>query len=288
MSEAEKLIKRQQTKKYNKKEDVILPLEWLHTKHGHHINSIDSLLSHDDLVKETSRSSGRRDGKRRPGREVIEGSLFEQQVTKWEGTVKEIKNDWQGIIVFKGHLDVRFVPQNVQPSMPTTGDTVRFCLSFDRYGLSAWAVVRAAEYNQPKSLPEIVSSDEDSSEDDEVKKDSDDETVVPPSLFSLDVSEERYKTWDSYKGERMQGIVININSDEGYGFLKHPDVSGKLFFHASQLVNPVKSLEGTISKHMTLEFKVEKLTEKIRAADIHVLKVRNPMYCSTTTFYSWL
>ena len=264
--------KRQQGSKYNKKEEVVLPLEWLHCgKGGHHIKSVDSLLNHDDLVKETSKSSKVR-GKRRPGREVIEGSLFEKQITKWEGIVKEIRTNWHGTIVFKDYLEVRFIPMNVQPSMPSTGETVRFCLGFDWHGLSAWFVARAVEH-QPKRLSEIVSSDEDTSNEND-QKDTENEISGPLPLHLEDIPEERREIWEDYNGERMQGVVISTNTEKGFGFLRHPDVLDQLFFHASQLVSPVMSLEGTINKYMTLEFIVENLSGKIRAADISVLKVR--------------
>ena len=269
-------LKRQQGRKYDKKEEVVLPLEWLHCgKDSHHINSVDSLLNHDDLVKETSKSSKVR-GKRRPGREVIEGSLFEKKVTKWEGIIKEIKTNWHGTIVFKDYLEVRFVPMNVQRSnrsLPSTGATVRFCLGFDWHGLSAWFVTCAVEH-QPRRLPEIVSSDEDTSNEND-QKDTENEISGPLPLDLVDIPEERREFWEDYNGKRMQGVVISTNSEKGFGFLRHPDVLDvQLFFHASQLVSPVMSLEGTILKYMTLEFIVENVSEKARATNISVLKVR--------------
>ena len=275
MAVAEKLIKQQQGKKYNKREEVVLPLEWLHCKERHHINSIDSLLNHDDLVKETSKSSRAR-GKRRPGREVIEGSLFEKQVTKWEGTVKEIRSEWHGTIVFKDYLEVRFVPLNVQPSIPSSGETVRFNLAFDKYGLSAWSVVR--EFTELKRLPDLASSGEDSSSEDD--EDADNRTLAPAPLYSTVIPEEKRVIWDDYSDKCMQGVVMSTNIEKGFGILKHPDVRDRLFFHASQLVSPVKSLEGTITKYMILEFTVEKLSDRIRAANIRVLKV-SQLLCFT-------
>ena len=289
MAVAEKLIKEQEGKKFDKRAGAILPLEWLHCKDKHHINSIDSLLNHDDLVKEISKSF-RAGGKLRPGREVIEGSLYEKQVTKWEGTVKEIKSDWHGTIVFKDHLDVRFVPVSVQPSLPKRGETVRFNLAFDRRGLSAWSVVR--EFNQLKRLPDLVSCDEDSySENIEDDEDMDNVTMAPAPLYSTEIPEEkRVPVWDDYieesMQERMQGVVVLTNVEKGFGILKHPDVTDRLFFHASQLVNPVKSLEGTITKYMILEFTVEKLSDRTRAANIRVLKVRYSLCFTVNTLFN--
>ena len=42
----------------------------------------------------------------------------------------------------------------------------------------------------------------------------------------------------------------------------------------------MKSLEGTITKYMILEFTVEKLSDRTRAANIRVLKVRQ-LLCFT-------
>lgn len=267
---AENIIKRQQGKKFKRKEDSVLPIEWLCAK-DRHINSIDSLLHHDDLVKETDKRDKKvRD--KQPGRDVIEGFLFEKNVIKWEGVVKEIHRDWQGTIVFKKHFEVRFVPQNVQPSMPMTGETVQFCLSFDRLGLMAWAVVRVIQNNVPSRVLETVSSEEESCSENE--NDDDDEEVIDTTIFNQQSRiETTNKLWEDYNGQRMQGVVVSINSKKGFGRLEHPNVSGDLFFHASQLVKPVKSLKGEIWKYMVLEFKVEKLTERTRAADIHVLTV---------------
>ncbi len=86
----------------------------------------------------------------------------------------------------------------------------------------------------------------------------------------------RIKTpWDEYNEQRMQGIVTFTNSKVGYGFIENPDIGDKLlFFHASQLRVPVKNLEGNIVNEMLLDFKVEMLTERTRAADIRVSKVQ--------------
>lgn len=291
MDKAEELTNRQQSKKYRKKEDFVLPLEWLHPKEGRHIESIDCLLHHDDLIKGTNISS--ESDKRKP----IEGSLFEKNITQWEGAITAVRSDWQGTITFKGRLPVRFVPLNVQPSMPSLGDTVKFCLSFDGSGLSAWRVMRDAG-TQPGGLSDIVSVDDDSSSEHSEQEDMQKEgLLVSPSLCSIyiqepderhgldeqkdqkphagAVSKKRTKThWDKYNEQRMQGVVLSTNPEMGFGFIENADVEDKLFFHASQLREPVKNLKGNIYKDMLLDFKVEKLTERTRAADIRVLKVR--------------
>ena len=284
---AEKLAK-QQSKKYNKK-DFVLPFEWLQPKNGRHIESIECLLHHDDLIKGTSISST--SDKRKP----IEAFLFEKNVTQWEGTISAISSEWQGTITFHGRLPVRFVPQNAQPSMPSQGDTVKFCLSFDGFGLSAWRVMREAGTRR-SDLSDIVSRDDDSSSESSYQDEVQEDLVVSPSLCSIDipepkknqdlddedhqmqdgvVSKNRHKThWDKYNEQRMQGVVLSTNPEMGFGFIENPNIKGKLFFHASQLRVPVKNLKGTIVKDMLLDFEVEKLTERTRAADIQVLEVR--------------
>ena len=288
MDIAEKLTKRQQSKRYNKKEDFVFPLEWLHPKNGRHIESIDCLLHNDDLIKGTDISS--KSDKRKP----IEGSLFEKNITQWKGTITAVRSDWQGIITFKGRLPVRFVPISAQPSMPSLGDTVKFCLSFDGFGLSAWRVMREAG-TKSSTLSDIVSRDDDSSSEYSEQEDVEEHFLVAPSLCSIDIPEPYEKQgwgehkdeqppdravskkrtkWDDYDKQRMQGVVTTTNTETGFGFIKNPYIEDQLFFHASQLRVPVKDLEGNIVKDMLLDFKVEKLTKRTRAADICVLKVR--------------
>ena len=273
---AESLIKRQQEKRRKRKEDAVLPIEWLHTKDGHHISSIDSLILHEDLVKETNRLGGYKKQPQQPDRNAIEGCLFDKNITKWEGTVKDIQRDWQGTInMRKVDFDVRFVPQNVQPSMPSTGDTVKFCLSFDRVGLMAWAVVRSPENSAPKSSLDTVASEEGSSDGSDDENNVEDENFVDTTIFNSAPRHAMAKPiWEDCNGQRKQGVVVSVNPQKGFGMLENTDVQGELFFHAAQLVKPVKSLRGTISKWMVLEFKVEQLTGRTRAADIHVLTVR--------------
>ena len=289
MDTAEKLTKRQQCKRYNKKDDFALPYEWLHPKNGRHIESIDCLLHHDDLIKGTNISS--KSDRRKP----IEGSLFEKNITQWEGTVTTVRSDYQGVITFKRRLPVRFVPINALPSMPSPGDTVKFCLSFDGFGLSAWRVIGEAG-RLPSHLSDITSRDVDDSpsEYDEQEDMQEEDFVVAPSLSSIDIQEpdkkqtlNEYKSqqpqseavkkrrtkWDEYNEQRMHGIVSYSNHELGFGFIENADIEDKLFFHASQLRVPVTTFEGKIVEEILLDFKVEKLKNRIRAADIGVLKV---------------
>jgi cold shock CspA family protein len=151
--------------------------------------------------------------------------------------------------------------------------------------------------SRPSDLSDMVSRGDDSSSDYSGQDDVEDDYVVAPSLCSIDiphcdekqylvehdsqerqdktVSKTRTRTdWDEYNEQRMQGIVSYTNPEMGYGFILNPNVKKPLFFHASQLRVPVKNLEGNIVKDMLLDFIVEKLTERTRAADIRVSTVR--------------
>ena len=286
MAMAEKSVK-QQSKKYKKK-DFVLPLEWLQPKNGRHIESIECLLNHDDLIKGTNISST--SDKRKP----IEAFLFEKNITQWEGTISAISSEWQGTIMFHGRLPVRFVPQNAQPSMPSQGDNVKFCLSFDSFGLSAWRVMREAGSQRSDTFCRDDDSSSEYSDQEDVQEDS----AVSPSLCFIDIPQhegdqglDEHKdhqlqdgevskkdcaktNWDECNEQQMQGVVLSTNPEMGFGLIENPNIKDKLFFHASQLRVPVKNLEGNIVKDMLLDFKVEKYTGRTRAANIQVLEVR--------------
>ena len=264
----EKVEKIQQGHKY-KKDNLVIPQVWLHPKEGKHINSIDSILHHSDLIGEKSMTS--RTGRRR---EEIEGYLSQKGITRWTGTVTDVHKMWIGTITFKRHFEVRFIPQSVQTGKPKSGDTVTFCLGFDRLGLSAWWVRHENVCGGPlEAVKPYANSNEEESFSDKEESISDTTTSSPsPSNLSSPQSQ-RNINWDDHVGRRLQGIVVLVNSQRGFGCLKHPNVQGDLFFHAHQLAEPVIVLEGNIEKFMALEFKVEALLEKIRAADIHVVEV---------------
>ncbi|XP_028411982.1 uncharacterized protein LOC114534715 [Dendronephthya gigantea] len=269
----EKVEKIQQEKKY-KKDNVIIPQEWLDPKDGHHINSIDSLLHHDDLVKENDGNLRTKQQRR----EVIEGYLSlkgGRGVTRWKGTVTDVQKLWIGTITFKKHFEVRFIPQSVQTGLPKSGDTVSFCLGFDRLGLSAWWVRLEEGGSEPlegvKTFPNINGYE--SSSD---KEENGSEEIPRTNSFKSSYSGQIGKTWNSRNGERLQGVVVSTNSEKGFGYLERPDVDDKLFFHALQLVQPVIALKGSIEKHMVLEFRVEEVSaEKTRASDINVIAEEN-------------
>ena len=273
-----------QQRKKHKKDKVVIPQEWIHPKEGKHINSVDSLLHHDDLVKDANASSGSKANN--PGREVIEGFLSKKQITRWSGRVKDIQTNWNGTILFKGYFEIRFVPQNVQPTMPEEGDTVAFCLGFDRIGLSAWWVKTEKRHDPLEAVKTVrirTSSfkTEDNFSSDE-KDDSADENIQQAGHFESNPSYESNETgvvsgWQRYGGKRMYGVVISTEPSRGFGYLRHPIVSGKLFFHASQLVRPVISLKGNIEQYKVLEFQVELFMGKTRATDIHEVEVRKSL-----------
>ncbi|XP_028411599.1 uncharacterized protein LOC114534359 [Dendronephthya gigantea] len=275
--------------KKHKKDNVTIPQEWLDPKDGHHINSINSLLHHDDLVKE--KDENHRNKQQRRG--VVEGYLSKKDgkgVTRWKGTVFDVQKLWFGIIIFKKHFEVRFIPQNVQGSA-RSGDTVSFCLGFDRLGLSAWWVRLEERGSEPlegvRTFPNF--NGHDSSSDKEEENASED-TTRSSSCNNRDNFYPRENAWDSRIGERLQGVVVFTNSEKGFGSLKHPDIKDTLFFHASQLDQPVVELEGNIEKHMVLDFIVEKSksikegsTGEICASDIHVV-VEKDIDPKITTF----
>ena len=268
----EKVEKNQHGKKF-KKDHVVIPQEWLHPKVGHDIKSIDSLLHHDDLVADENGTSSPR--KQQPGREVIEGYLKQKGVTRWRGTVTDVQKLWIGTITFKKHFEVRFIPQSVQTRKPTSGDTVSFCLGFDRLGLSAWWVRHEDDHRGPLEEVKTYFSNKNEDESSSDKEENlTDERTTSTSRSSITNANQIGNTWESRRGQRMQGVVVSTNPVRGFGYLRHPDVSGELFFHALQLVEPVITLEGTIEKFMVLQFIVEKLSEeKTRATDICVVKV---------------
>ena len=143
-----------------------LPVEWLCPKNGLHINSLDSLLSHEDLVKDYLQGKNPLN-QNRAGKETIEKELFEKDITKWEGVISEISSDLKGTISFKKHIRVSFAPVNVQPSMPNEGDEVRFCLAFHWTGPCAWSVVCQAVTRSAISFPREDDTDGGASDKDE-------------------------------------------------------------------------------------------------------------------------
>ncbi len=148
-------------------------------------------------------------------RSLTEGNLLKvpflkKNITPWEGTITAVRSDWQGTITFKGRLPVRFVPLNAQPSMPSLGDTVKFCLSFDGSGLSAWRVMREAR-TQTSDLSDIVTKDDDSSSEDSYQEDGQEEDFeVAPSLRSINFQEPDEKQGlDEHKDQVRQDRPVS-------------------------------------------------------------------------------
>lgn len=269
MEKAADLVKQQQRKKYSRKEASKFPhVEWLHPEVGRHINSIDSLLYNDDLLKVPSQSSLAH--QRRLGRDIIERCLREKNVARWEGVVKDIRSDWQGTIAFHGYIDVHFVPQNVRLSIPAKGDTVNFYLSFDWNGPSAWSVMRSVDSTVLRSFPRNIFNGESSRSGSENEEETDSQIIVSSPLHRVYIPEEEEdeNDWEHRNGKRMTGVVVSIHPEKGFGYLAHPRVSDRLWFHFSAILN-----DEEITKHIVLGFRVEKLDGKFRAADICVMKV---------------
>lgn len=282
MEKACKAIEEMQRKRYVKRTGTAsqvhsLPLEWLHPKEGRHINSVDSLLHHDDLVKEyLNCSSNTSIRQTRVGREIIERALFERDIKTFQGEVGAIEADWKGKIYLKRYIPVHFIPSNVTPSMPSTGDTVRFALSFGLNGPQAWSVVcqpgmakaRKAENIRPvKELDtEDQSSGLESGEEDDI------EIHVEKPLFRKHIPPRSQSDWEVHVGKPLQGIV-SFTSTKGYGKIQNPAITGKLFFHASQIVPPVSSLKD-LPDNAVVSFIVDKTDSRgVRATNVQVMKV---------------
>ena len=263
-------------------QDPSLPVEWLHPKEGRQINSLDSLLYHEDLVREYLKGATPQHPKR-AGKEIIDKALFQKNITKFEGVVSEISSDWKGTISLKKHINVSFVPVNVQPFMPNQGDVVRFCLAFQWTGPCAWYVVcqpgvaKTQKAGARSSITLPIHPEEDDSDSDASEK-GDDEGLLPmvgESLHTQTVrprqnvsaeDDEGYQ-WGRCLDEEMQGIILKRFPDSGYGWIYHPDFQGSLFFHVKQIVPPVDSLES-IELHSVVSFTVGKTEKRLRAMNI--------------------
>jgi len=285
MEKACKAIEEMKRKRYVRKPGTAspvhsLPLEWLNPKEGRHINSIDSLLHHDDLVKEYLNCNSNTTTQTRVGREIIERALFERDITLFQGEVGEIEADWKGKIYLKRYIPVHFIPSNVVPSMPSTGDTVKFALSFGLNGPQAWAVIcqpgmvkaRKAENIRPvKELDtEDQSSGLESCDEEEV------EIHMEKPLFRRNISKNStlrsQSDWEVHVGQQLQGIV-SFTSPKGYGKIQKPTITGKLFFHASQIVPPVSSLKD-LPDNTVVSFTVDKTDSRgVRATNVRVIEV---------------
>ena len=257
-----KELEERQSEGYEMNNDNVAPLEWLHLKVGHDIELISCLLHHDDFLKDTNICL---DSDKRV--ESIEACLLEKPISKWEGTVSQISSDGlQGTITFNKHFPVRFVPLNAQPRKPSIGDSVKFCLSFDMFGLMAWQVMYVLETKKDDDDDRVSSKDDNSSSRYSKKKEMEDKhndgsrgPIQPdgkqrcngcksPPLQDEEILEKRCK-WDEHREQPVQGRISFTN----------PVIV--LFF------------EGNIAKNILLDSKVGKSTDRARAADVRVLKV---------------
>ena len=257
--------KRKSSKSEGNSLNPSVPVEWLHPKNGRHINSLDSLLCHEDLVKEYLQGNTPLNQKR-VDKEIIENALFQKSITKWKGVVSEISSDWKGMISLKKHINVSFVPVNVRPRMPSKGDEVRFCLAFHWMGPCAWDVVW-----QTRATEEVTRSQEEDTGS-ETSDTDEEETLlplVPEPLYRQAVRAEKdfvgvegknaYR-WNQCLDSKKQGIIFKLHSSNGYGWIYHPDFNDDLFFHAKQIVPSVDSL-NSIEVFTVVSFTVGK-TEK--------------------------
>ena len=111
----ELLRKRKSPKSEGVSQHASLPVEWLHPKEGLHINSLDSLLYHEDLVRDYLKGKTPQHQKR-AGKEIIEKALFQKNIRKWNGFVSEISSDWKGVISLKNTLACPLYPSMFSPS----------------------------------------------------------------------------------------------------------------------------------------------------------------------------
>ena len=288
MEKACKAIEEMKRKRYVRKPGTAspvhsLPLEWLNPKEGRHINSIDSLLHHDDLVKEyLNCNSNTSSTQTRVGREIIERALFERNIQTFQGKVGSIEADWKGKIYLNNYIQVHFIPSNVIPSMPSTGDTVKFALSFGLSGPQAWAVVcqpgmvkvRKAENIRP--VKELDTENQSSGHESCDEEDLEIYTEGPlyRKIIPKNSTQRSQSEWEVHVGEQLQGIV-SFTSTKGYGNIQEPTITERLFFHVSQMVPPVSSLKD-LPDNTVVSFTVDKTESRgVRATNVQVIEVLN-------------
>ena len=281
----EVLRKRKLPRSKGVSQDPSLPVEWLHPKEGRQINSLDSLLYHEDLVRDYLKGATPQHQKR-AGKEIIDKALFQKNITKWEGVVSEISSDWKGTISLKRRINVSFVPVNVQPFMPNQGDVVRFCLAFHWTGPYAWYVVcqpgeAKAQKAGARSSITLPTHPEDDDSDSEASEKGDDEGFLPMVGQSLhtktiragpnvSTEDEEDHQWGRYLGQKKEGIILKRVPHRGYGQIYHPSFQTSLFFHAKQIVPPVDSLES-IELYSVVSFTVGKTEKGLRAMNIETV-----------------
>lgn len=281
----ELLRKRKSPKSDGVSQDPSLPVEWLHPKEGHHINSLDSLLYHEDLVREYLKGKTPQRQKR-AGKEIIEKALFQKNISKWEGVVSEISSDWKGIISLKKRINVSFVPVNVQPYMPNEGDEVKFCLAFHWTGPCAWYVVcQPGVVKAQKAIARsVMSFAEEEDSDSDTSDKGDEESLLPlvgeslhtqtvrPRQKSAVVEDSEVHQWGHYldSTSEKQGIIFQVFPSNGYGWIHHPNFKDLLFFHAKQIVPPVDSL-SSIEVYSVVSFIVGKSERGPRAMNIETV-----------------
>jgi hypothetical protein len=260
-------VSKQQRYKYTRNDVRKIPhtLEWLCPKERTHVNSIDSLLHSDDLLKESSIK-----GKEIPLKDKFESCLRKRNVARWDGVVKRIKSDWQGTITFHRYIDVHFVPNSIRSSKPAIGDTVSFHLSFDWHGPRAWSVMRIADsncYRKPSHLSDSSQNSDSIDESDDEVQDRWRVYNVPVPFWATNVDDCEENSWNHYVDQQMTAVVVTLRVEERFGFISHPDVEDNLYFSLNDCSVDVRLL-------MILKFHVAYVNGKMRAVDIGVPKVR--------------
>ena len=276
----ELLRKRKSPKSDGNSLNPSVPVEWLHPKNGRHVNSLDSLLCHEDLVREYFQGNTPLNQKR-ADKEIIEKALFQKNITKWEGVVSEITSDWKGMIRLKKYINVSFVPVNVQLRMPNEGDEVQFCLAFHWTGPCAWNVfcgAGAAKARKAVTRSTISLSQQDCAYS-ETSDEDEEETLLPlvpePLHIQAFIAQKDFvgvegknaNQWSKCLDSEKQGIIFRLHPRNGYGWICHPDFSDDLFFHVKQIVPPVDSL-SSIEVFTVVSFTVGETEKGPRAMNI--------------------
>ena len=137
--------------------------------------------------------------------------------------------------------------------MPNEGDEVQFCLAFHWTGPCAWYVVcqpGAAKAQKAVTRSAISFPQEDDTDSETSDKD-EEETLLPLVPEPLHLQEVRTEKefagvegenayrWSKCLDSEKQGIILQLHSSNGYGWIHHPDFNDLLFFHAKQIVPPV-------------------------------------------------
>ena len=93
------------------------------------------------------------------------------------------------------------------------------------------------------------------------------QTVRPEHSFEVGDENEASSQWSHYLDSEKQGIIVQVKPSNGYGWIHHPNVIDRLYFHAKQIVPPVDSLTS-IEIYSVVSFTVGKSERGPRAMNI--------------------